>query len=382
MRRLDVIPREAWRQIVESQGLLFHSNHDGTPYWDETAYFEFSNTEIEKLEQAAKWGCTECFSTLAKIAITDRRMAELGIPERLHETISKSWRYDDWEIYGRFDFTIAPDGTPKLLEYNADTPTGLLEASLIQWYWKESLWPQADQFNSLHDALVSRWKALIEKDQLRIRHKLHLTSVDGHTEDRMTVGYMGETAEQAGLVTQFLPIQKIGWDESRGRFVDLDDEPIRQLFKLYPWEWLSEETFGQYLDAYTWQILEPPWKALCASKGIFLLLDELFPDHPNLLRVARQSEGFQSYARKPFFGREGCNVDLIIKGVQADKTSGPYQEGPCLYQEYCPLIQNDNNYAQLGVWMIGSEARGMRVREDVRPILRNTSRFIPHVIAR
>jgi glutathionylspermidine synthase len=380
MKRVDVIPREAWRTIVESQGLLFHSNHDGTSYWDETAYFEFTQVEIERLERAAN-ELHAMFLRACKMAISQRRLSEFGIPETLHEAIRKSWRYDDWEIYGRFDFTLDSEGTPKLLEYNADTPTGLLEASLIQWYWKENVWPQKDQFNSLHDALVSRWETLIKKDQLRTRFKLHLTSVDGHTEDRMTVGYIGETAEQAGLATQFLPIQKIGWDESSERFVDLDDEPIRQLFKLYPWEWLGQEAFGQHLNTHTWQVMEPPWKVVCASKGILLLLDELYPNHPNLLRIAREPKDLRSYARKPIFGREGRNVDLVIEGVRADTTSGPYQNEPCVYQEYCPLLRNKNNYAQLGVWMIGPEARGMGIREDVRPILRNTSRFIPHIIA-
>ncbi len=213
MKRHEATPRESWRAVVESQGLLFPLNHDGTPYWDESAYFEFSTAEIEKLEFAAN-ELHEMFLRACQIAITGRRLTEFGIPESLHEAIRKSWRYDDWELYGRFDFTVTADGTPKLLEYNADTPTGLLEASLIQWYWKEARRPEADQFNSLHEALLQRMKSLIKRDQLRLRHKLHLTSVDGHTEDRMTVGYIGEIAEQAGLSTQFLPIQDIGWNES------------------------------------------------------------------------------------------------------------------------------------------------------------------------
>jgi glutathionylspermidine synthase len=197
----------------------------------------------------------------------------------------------------------------------------------------------------------------------------------------MTVGYMGEIAEQAGLSTQFLDVRDIGWDATAERFVDLADEPIRQLFKLYPWEWLSEETFGKHLNTLTWQVLEPPWKALCASKGLLLLLEELYPKHPNLLRVARQPEVLRSYVRKPYFGREGRNIEVVVDGIQKDKTAGPYQRGESIYQEYCPLIRNGDNYTQLGVWMVGPEARGLGVREDVRPILSNTSRFIPHIIA-
>ena len=46
----------------------------------------------------------------------------------------------------------------KMLEYNADTPTALLEASVVQWYWLKDVFPDADQFNSLHEKLIERWK--------------------------------------------------------------------------------------------------------------------------------------------------------------------------------------------------------------------------------
>ncbi len=49
---------------------------------------------------------------------------------------------------------------PKLLEYNADTPTALLEASVTQWYWLKDTQPGADQFNSIHERLLAKWKEL------------------------------------------------------------------------------------------------------------------------------------------------------------------------------------------------------------------------------
>jgi glutathionylspermidine synthase len=70
----------------------------------------------------------------------------------------------------------------------------------------------------------------------------------------------------------------------------------------------------------------------------------------------------------------------MVEGRKLDEVSGPYGDGPCIYQEFCPLIHNGENFAQLGVWMVGPDARGLGVREDVTPILRNTSRFVPHVI--
>ena len=49
-------------------------------------------------------------------------------------------------------------------------------------------------------------------------------------------------------------IEDIGWD---GRdFIDLQDRPIRALFKLYPWEWLIAEEFGAHLLSGVAKVIE------------------------------------------------------------------------------------------------------------------------------
>jgi glutathionylspermidine synthase len=37
-----------------------------------------------------------------------------------------------------------------------------------------------------------------------------------------------------------------------------------------------------------------------------------------------------------------------------------------------------DRYATLGSWVVGDEAVGLCVREEVQPITRNTSYFLPH----
>src|SRR5436853_601162 len=73
--------------------------------------------------------------------------------------IRKAWDAEPPALYWRFD--LAYDGHDiKMLEYNADTPTALLEASVVQWYWLQARFPKADQFNSLHEQLIAKWKDL------------------------------------------------------------------------------------------------------------------------------------------------------------------------------------------------------------------------------
>ena len=66
-----------------------------------------------------------------------RLFAELEVPDDYVEYIKRSWETDEHTIYGRFDFLFDGASPPKLLEYNADTPTSLVEASVIQWQWLE-----------------------------------------------------------------------------------------------------------------------------------------------------------------------------------------------------------------------------------------------------
>jgi hypothetical protein len=76
------------------------------------------------------------------------------------EAVAEAWhrRAELPSVYGRFDLRYDGTGPAKLLEYNADTPTSLVEAASPQWFWMEERFPGADQWNSLHERLVDAWK--------------------------------------------------------------------------------------------------------------------------------------------------------------------------------------------------------------------------------
>jgi glutathionylspermidine synthase len=379
MTRHECRPRADFQDIVQSQGLLYHRNADGSPYWEENAYYAFTSREIDTIYEAAKELHQMLLAAATRVLKKDNGLDDLGIPPSLHDVIRRAWDDDEWEFYGRFDLALDGKGVPKLIEYNADTPTGLLEASAIQWYWKEDKFPKADQFNSIHESLVARWKELIVHGQIK-KETMHVTSAGGHVEDRMTAGYLARTAEEAGISTKYLAVGRIGWASKRGEFVDEENQPIRQMFKLYPWEWMGTERFAPQLGLVRWKVLEPPWKAIFASKRLLLSLQELYPDHPLLLRVSdRPLPG--AHVKKPVFGREGANVTFYKGSVIADKSDGPYAGEAFIFQEHVSLAQaRPGIYAQCGVWMAGPEPVGMGIREDVRPILGNTSPFMPHII--
>jgi glutathionylspermidine synthase len=370
MQREKRQPRPNWRQRCEQAGFLFHSM--GGTYWDESVAYRFSSSQIDQLESVTAEMHRLCLA-VAEEVVRSRRFAEFAIPEAYRDLVARSWREREPTLYGRFDFSWDGEGEPKLLEYNADTPTALLEASVVQWHWLEDTQKDGDQFNSLHEKLIARMQAIRPAGDGGV---LHLASVKENDEDLGTVEYLRDCALQAGWDARRIAIEDLGWDGAR--FVDLEDHPVRTLFKLYPWEWLVREEFGRHLLARPAAIIEPAWKMLLSNKALLVLLWEMNYGHPNLLPTYFTPQKFGAdYVRKPLLSREGANVTIRSRGVVRQQPGGYGSEG-YVYQSVAPLPAFDDRYPVIGAWIVGEEPAGIGIREDDSPITRNSSRFVPH----
>jgi len=375
MRRIPITPRPDWQETVENQGFIFHTLDD-VPYWDESAYYRFSASQIDAIEFAANDLHERCLDAAQHI-IDESRYAELGIPAFAIPLIEAAWEKEPPSLYGRFDFAYDGASPPKLLEYNADTPTSLLEASVIQWFWLQTVLPDLDQFNSIHEKLVARWADI---QPAMFGDIVHFASTRD-IEDIITANYLRDTAELAGIITNFLHVDEIGWDAKAMHYVDMCNRPIRNLFKLYPWEWLTREEYCRYLpftsDRMRW--IEPIWKMLLSNKAILAILWELFPDHPNLLPAYLDGpRALSSFVVKPKLAREGANLTVVKDGEIIQKTAGVYDENDIVWQALCALPCFEGARPVIGAWTIGGVAAGMGIREANGHVTTNLSRFVPH----
>ncbi len=375
MERTRIPERRDWREKVEALGFIFHTVN-GEPYWNEKACYRFSAGQIDAIEQATNDLHAMCL-TAVEYALANERLAQMGIPDYLAPLIAASWEQDHPTIYGRFDLAYDGQHPPKMLEYNADTPTSLLEAAVIQWQWLEEVCPRADQFNSIHEKLIDAWRWM--KDHALQGEMLHLASLDG-VEDEITVAYMMDAASQAGIETRRIVMKDIGWDEGRGAFVDLEGSVIKDIFKLYPWEWMAADAFWPKVhDSYErMRWIEPAWKTVLSSKGILPILWELYPGHPLLLEAYFDDPGgMEEHVRKPLFSREGANVTMTSRNGTLE-TGGDYGGEGHIFQALASLPNFDGHYPVLGSWIIGDAACGMGIRESRTPITGNESCFVPH----
>jgi glutathionylspermidine synthase len=383
MKRVSITPRENWQQKVESVGLAFHTLDNGDPYWDESAAYQFTAAEIDTLEATGNELQTMCLAAAQHI-IDNKRYAELEIPWAAIPAIEWAWENEPPAIYGRFDLSwagAASGHAPKLLEYNADTPTSLLEAAVVQWKWLEEM-PESlvstkpDQFNSIHEKLIAKWKDLNDY----LSKPVYFAALD-YPEDQLTTIYLRDTAQQAGLETLQMFMAEIGWNDGLQAFLDPNEDQMFSIFKLYPWEAMLAEEFGPHaLDTYQavrW--IEPIWKMLLSNKGILPILWELYPNHPNLLEAHFDSPGsMTSYVKKPLLSREGANITLVRPDAQAIETDGPYIGRRMVCQALAPDAVFEGRYPVLGLWMVDQECCGLGIRESAGPITDNLSSFVPH----
>ena len=350
--------------------MTYHS-HEAGPYWDESAAYELSAKEVNALEAAANALHYLCIEA-AEAVIKNEWWPRLGIPELAIPSILGSWKRDDFSLYGRFDLSFDGHTPPKLLEYNADTPTALVEASVAQWFWLQDLHQGADQFNSIHERLIAAWARCPART-------IHFSSIKENLEDEQTVLYLRDTCEQAGRRTLPVHIEDVGWDRRQDCFVDLENRHIEHCLKLYPWEWLWHEEFGAHLAKDRVRFIEPAWKMLLSNKGLLPILWELFPDHPNLLPAYDFAAPLGGrYVRKPKLSREGSNVTWVEGSVVVEETSGDYGHEGHVYQAPATMPEFDGQRPVFGVWVVDHEAAGLGIREDTRRITGNLSRFVPH----
>jgi glutathionylspermidine synthase len=474
--------RDGWRLTNYSLGLTYNDDvlPDGTTYsyWQEGTYYDFSAAEVEELEtatttlyamclEAGDWMVRQCPRRTAEgrregyftsICNADSCfLARIGIPEYTHEQIIRTWfdgdaetwthrdkdpdgrlptQTPDWSptVYGRFDLWYNGAGTvPRLLEFNAQTPTSLIEAAVIQWHWMDQTGVTEHpwrQWNSIHERLVGwedapgepgdpgAWRRNIGKlrearpwlpEKPKIFFAYETSETSG--EDRMNVAYLMATAEEAGFPVELIAMSQIGWDVAGDRVFFVPSpgqehkaEPIDVIFMLYPWEWFWHEEGGKAFfrnmadpqkRGTVW--MEPPYKAaLLGNKALLPVLWKLFGDDPERGRYLlpsyfAESSGaasLKSYAKKPVWGREGGSVTLVRDGVPITETPSEYgSDGRYVVQELCELPSFEGLegtvHPVIGAWLIDGEPAGMGIREGLGTaglITNNMCNFVPHVV--
>ena len=379
-------------KTLEELGFTWHTDEDGSKYVSD-ALVEITQEEAEAYYNASN-ELYDMYVEAAEYVITNNLFFELGIPFNLIDVIKKSWDNDvHWHIYGRFDLAGGIDGQEiKLIEFNADTPTGLFETAMLQWaLLKHNDMDENKQFNNVYEAISNNFKRLItlfddieEFDSRYDGWKILFSSISNNDEEEVTTKLLEQMASDAGFVTQFEFLENTHFDENG--IYDAKENSYEYWFKLYPWEDIAVDepelatTLTNIMENQKAIILNPAYTLLFQSKGMMKILCDLFPDSPYLLKTSFEPLENTKQVEKSVFGREGANTAIVDENNQlVEKTDGPYDNYKKIYQEYVEFPKDIKGAKyQAGVFF-AYEACGLSFRKGGE-IMDNMSKFVGHTI--
>lgn len=370
MQRVRSTPRSGHEATLRRDGI--HAP------WDESVHWTFTSDEIETVYAAANEIHEMALAAVGDVA-DSRLYPLLGLTPEAADGVAKSWSSRTRELDLVTRLSLAWDGTdqPKLVGFQADSPAGLVEAALGQWWWKEELFPRSDQFNSLHEDLSARilhimrtWNGYRRRTQSTAAYVAYMPD---DPIGRGQMEYIARLIGECGLDARPIALPDIGYDSSDGRFVDLDEDEISLLFKFHPWQWLVSDPFGENLlrscERDLVEVVEPAWKLMLTNKAVMAVLWRRYPHHPNLVETGFSASELlydQPALAIPKFSDVGyaTRSGRVENGRFVCSDASPEGEEGEIVQALAPYAGSEQGiHATFDVWMIGGEAKGMGVRE-------------------
>ncbi len=387
MQRIAIGERRDWKKHAEDCGFTIHSMYDAR-YWDERNAYAFTRHEVrDHLATPTAELISMCYQAAERIVEDSDLMSRMGIPEVFHDAVRQSWRSRDKDLLGRFDLSYDSVGPAKLLEFNAETPSALLESGVFQLQWLDAVKANgtvpksATQFNEVDERLRLAFSSLAA-----VGDTFHFGVTIDAEEDLMTVNYLAECARASGLIAKVMDLSDFGVDADDW-FTDLEDYRIQRFFKFYPNDEAMFSEFGAVIRSTPSRMFEPLWKVVLSNKGLMAVLWDMFPDHPNLLPCyfegdERAAQLGGEYVRKPVFSRGGDNITIESRKVAGGilQTEGEVVEGPHILQALKLLPTFGEDHTLVGSWVIAGEPAGICILEDESPITGPMSRFVPHYV--
>ncbi|SEN46668.1 Glutathionylspermidine synthase [Lihuaxuella thermophila] len=340
----------------------------------------------------------------------DELLNELGIPEAARLAVRLTANPDIPTVVGRFDFARTPRGL-KMLEFNSDTPTGVVEAfyvngNVCRFYgWQDPNDGMNEHIFAAFQDIIGRYKKMgFSADAV------YFSSLDWHEEDAGTTRYL---MRESGLHARYIPLSSLAVKGDRLYFRDREQgsyQPVDVLYRLHALEILAEETDddgyptgAHLLDLVANKklaLINPPDAFIAQTKALQALIWNLH--ETNAFFTLEEHEwidtymlptylenpflGKTAYVRKPIFGREGGAVTLYDASgeTMARDQQSLYWDQPMVYQQLAELetVETDTLRGRFhgrllwGSFLIGGKASAIMARID-RKITGNLSYFLP-----
>jgi glutathionylspermidine synthase len=290
--------------------------------------------------------------------------SELGLPAETWSAIQLTTNYKAVTAIGRFDFAYTSQGL-KMLEFNSDTPTSLVEAFFVngevcKYYQVENVNEGTDlDFKHMFHDLLENYRA----NGFATEH-IAFCCDSNDDEDRGTTKYLLQKSNLPGF---YSPLSELAYDPSKERLTarmpNGDFQPIDVLYRLHALEIIAKDrtSKGFPIGAKLLELaakkriafINPPTAFITQTKALQALIWNLYeseifftPEEREIVAayclptyLENQFHGKLPYVRKPYFGREGGAVSLFRADgeMETSDQAKHYWDQPMVYQERVDL---------------------------------------------
>lgn len=332
----------------------------------------------------------------------------LGLPTETFQAIRLPILPEIPTTIGRFDFAHTAQGI-KMLEFNADTPTSVVEAFYTNGKACE-FFGAGDPNLGMEQALTVAFQGIVERYQELgyPTENIVFSALDWHEEDKGTVEYL---LKRSGLPGRFVPLENLRVIEDElCALIEGEYQKVDVWYRLHALEKLAEEkdedgypTGAHVLNLIArgrLAIINSPAAFIAQTKAVQALIwglheakgfyteaeQEIIERYMLPTYLENPFLGKEAFVAKPIYGREGGAVSIFqADGTVLEKDRDEmYWEQPMIYQKFVELEEVESMTVTgpykgrllWGSFLVGGKASAISARIGER-ITGNLSCFLP-----
>ncbi len=305
----------------------------------------------------------------------------LGVPEELYKLVSTSCTTSLCAL-GRIDFVIDNNGDLKILEFNSETPAGLVEAIGLNSIIKEKLNIQYKNPNvNLKEYIKKSFFHILEELKKTKKVKNIAVVTSWYYEDIYTSNLIAEVLKELNEYNVvFGNIYDLKVSDNQ---IYLYGNEIDAIYRHYPLDWFScEDEMKKVIEPLSsgHYLINPGHTLITQSKALFAVIYELVrekffsPDDEEFILkyipyTCLELDNILSfdYVTKPYLSREGSGVMLSYDEMGKESDDIVFQNRiniKPLYSNIYSTIKDESKYMfpVIGTYITGDIPSGVFTR--------------------
>ncbi len=399
----DIDYRKAWRNINEKAAFEFGFTGG---YTGSKKSFALQSILLEQETFEELRYATEAMGSILErtVAFVQENYPlfcpVLGIEDSLAELVSKK-EAQSLAFIGRFDWVMDAQGALKLLEFNAETPAGLMEGLILADLIRQELHlPYKNPNDAFDDRIMASFNHIVDRYAVhRSIQNIGFVST-AYYEDWYNTTILYEKLKH---LPYNLILGEVSGLQEKGGKLYLYGTPLDAVYRYYPLDWFdADPQYSGVIQAMEQGTpsINPPSTLISQSKAFWALVWDLLKNGfytiteaetirryvPETALSPKRMEG-RDFCIKPGFGREGQQVAFSFE--QPDKQQ---KYSDCVFQEWIDIqpIQMDvystmgkkheTLYPVIGTYVTGNQFAGIYARAGGR-ITDKWAIYVPTYIA-